>query len=544
MKDSKKLMIWLPLVAAVIFAGGWWAGRAMMQRGAGWNSSDGKIGTLLGLIRTQYVDEVNIDSLTEEILPELMAKLDPHSVYISADELADVNSELEGSFSGVGISFSIMEDTITVIEVLSGGPAEKVGLLAGDRIVSVNDSIVAGTGVTNQGVMKLLRGAKDTRVELGIKRSTAPDLLSFSVTRGDIPVTSIDAAYMIGDSIGYVKVNKFGRNTDGEFLTALARLRAQNARSYIIDLRGNVGGYLDKAILMANEFLPAGRPIVMTKGRDGIIEQEVYSDGNGDFQEPDMVVLLDEYSASSSEIFAGAMQDNDRGLILGRRSFGKGLVQRQIELPDSSAIRLTVSRYYTPSGRCIQKTYSLGDNDRYSNEILERFYNGEAFHADSISFDENLKFSTSTGRTVYGGGGIMPDIFIPTDTTNITSYYINVVNAGLLNKFAFQYTDQNRARLEGCKTVADMLEALPSDDRLLQQFVTFAAHNGVPARWYYINLSRPLLVNRLKALIARDVVGMGGYYDIANRLDNTVAAAVEALESGKAKFPIEGTPAR
>ncbi len=534
-------MIWLPVAAAVMFAGGWWAGRAMMQRGGGWNSSDGKIGTLLGLIRSQYVDEVNIDSLTEEILPELMAKLDPHSVYISADELQDVNSELEGSFSGVGISFSIMEDTITVIEVLSGGPAEKVGLLAGDRIVSVNDSLVAGNGVTNQGVMKMLRGAKDTRVELGIKRNTSPDLLKFSVTRGDIPVTSIDAAYMIGDSIGYVKVNKFGRNTDGEFLTALARLRAQNACRYIIDLRGNVGGYLDKAILMANEFLPAGRPIVMTKGRDGVVEQEVYSDGTGDFRAQEVVVLLDEYSASSSEIFAGAIQDNDRGLILGRRSFGKGLVQRQIELPDSSAVRLTVSRYYTPSGRCIQKTYSLGDNDRYSNEILERFYNGEAFHADSVSFDEKLRFSTSTGRTVYGGGGIMPDIFIPSDTTNITSYYINVVNAGLLNKFAFQYTDQNRMRLDGCKTVAELLEALPPDDRLLQQFVTFAAQNGVPARWYYINLSRPLLVNRLKALIARDVVGMGGYYDIANRLDNTVAAAIEALDSGKARYPITGS---
>lgn len=538
MKNSSKLMIWLPLIAAVMFAGGWWAGNAFTHRGAMWNSRDGKLGTVLGLIRSEYVDEVDIDSLTEVMLPDLMAKLDPHSVYISADELQAVNSELEGSFSGVGISFSIMGDTITVIEILSGGPAEKVGMLAGDRIVTVNDSLVAGTGISNQGVMNLLRGARDTRVELGIKRNTSPDLLKYTLTRGDIPVTSIDAAYMIADSIGYVKVNKFGRNTDSEFLTALARLRGENATRYIIDLRGNVGGYLDKAILMANEFLPKYRPIVMTKGRDGVVEQEVYSDGTGDFQTPEMVVLLDEYSASSSEIFAGAMQDNDRGLIIGRRSFGKGLVQRQIELPDSSAVRLTVSRYYTPSGRCIQKTYAPGDNDRYSFEIYERFDNGEAFSADSVSFDENLRFATSTGRTVYGGGGIMPDIFVPTDTTNITSYYINVVNAGLLNKFAFDYTDRNRARLADCDTVDDLLAALPSDDRLLQQFVTFAAQNGVPARWYYINLSRPLIVNRLKALIARDVIDMGAYYDIANRFDSTVAAALSALQEGRARFPI------
>jgi len=538
MKNTDKLLIWLPLVAAVMFAGGWWAGRAFTHGGVMWDGSDGKLGTVLGLIRSQYVDEVDIDSLTEVMLPDLMAKLDPHSVYIPADDLQDVNSELEGSFCGVGISFSIMQDTISVIEILSGGPAEKVGMLAGDRIVTVNDSLVAGTGITNQGVLNMLRGARDTRVELGIKRNTSPDILKYTLTRGDIPVTSIDAAYMIADSIGYVKVNKFGRNTDSEFLTALARLRGNGAARFIIDLRGNVGGYFDKAILMANEFLPKYRPIVMTKGRDGVVEQEVYSDGTGDFQAQEVVVLLDEYSASSSEIFAGAMQDNDRGLVLGRRSFGKGLVQRQIELPDSSAVRLTVSRYYTPSGRCIQKTYALGDNDRYSNEILERFYNGEAFHADSVSFDENLKFSTSTGRTVYGGGGIMPDIFIPTDTTNITNYYINVVNAGLLNKFSFDYTDRNRARLADCTTVDELLEALPSDDRLLQQFVTYASHNGVPARWYYINLSRPLIVNRLKALIARDVIGMGAYYDIANRLDSTVGAAVDALQSGKARFPI------
>jgi carboxyl-terminal processing protease len=538
MKGTKKLLIWLPLVAALFFAGGWWTGRVVMQRGTMWTSANGKLGSVLGLIRNYYVDDIDMDSLTEVLLPDLMAKLDPHSMYIPASELQDVNSELEGSFGGVGISFSIMDDSITVVEIISGGPAEKVGMMAGDRIVTVNDSVVAGTGVTNQGVLNMLRGARDTRVELGVKRTNSPKLLKFSITRGDIPVNSIDAAYMLDDSIGYVKVNKFSRNTDAEFLTAMARLRSQNATSFIIDLRGNVGGYFEKAIVMANEFLPSGKPIVVTKGRNGIVEQEIYSDGTGGFQDQPVVVLLDEYSASSSEIFAGALQDNDRALIVGRRSFGKGLVQRQIELPDSSALRLTVSRYYTPSGRCIQKSYTHGDNDSYSNELMERYYRGEAFHADSIMFNTRLKFTTSTGRTVYGGGGIMPDIFVPTDTTDITSYYINVVNGGILHKYAFQYTDQNRSRLEGCKTVEDLLDRLPADDRLLYQFVTYASQNGIPARWYYINMSRMLIVNRVKALIARDVVGMGGYYDIANRIDTTVGTAVQAIQQGKANHPI------
>lgn len=538
MNSKRNIFIWLPLLLAVVLAAGMWMGRTFLSDSDRHVGGSAKLGSIFRLIDREYVDRVDVDSLVELTIPDLLTRLDPHTVYISAAELADVNSELEGSFSGVGVSFSIINDTITVVEVLSGGPAEKVGLLAGDRIVAVDDSIVAGTGVTNQQVFKLLRGEKDTRVKLGISRSTSPKILDFTLTRGDIAVNSVDASYMLSDDVGYVKVNKFGRTTYDEFLTALLMLKNAGATTFVVDLRGNGGGFMDRAILMVNEFLDAGLPIVLTKGRDGVVEQSAYSDGLGSFRDKKIVVLIDEFSASASEIFAGALQDNDRGLIIGRRSFGKGLVQQQIELPDSSAIRLTVSRYYTPSGRCIQKDYVPGRVDNYSNEILERYNHGEAFTADSISFNEDLRFITSTGRTVYGGGGIMPDIFVPTDTTCYTGYYINVVNAGLLQKFSFQYADRNRDRFDGCIDVEQVLERLPGDDSLLQSFVAYAAQNGIPARWYYINISKPLLVNQLKALIARDLLGSAAYYEISNRRDATVEQALRAVEQGKADFPL------
>lgn len=538
MNSKRNIFIWLPLLLAVVLAAGMWMGRTFLSDSDRHVGGSAKLGSIFRLIDKEYVDRVDVDSLVELTIPDLLTRLDPHTVYISAAELADVNSELEGSFSGVGVSFSIINDTITVVEVLSGGPAEKVGLLAGDRIVAVDDSIVAGTGVTNQQVFKLLRGEKDTRVKLGISRSTSPKILDFTLTRGDIAVNSVDASYMLSDDVGYVKVNKFGRTTYDEFLTALLMLKNAGATTFVVDLRGNGGGFMDRAILMVNEFLDAGLPIVLTKGRDGVVEQSAYSDGLGSFRDKKVVVLIDEFSASASEIFAGALQDNDRGLIIGRRSFGKGLVQQQIELPDSSAIRLTVSRYYTPSGRCIQKDYVPGRVDNYSNEILERYNHGEAFTADSISFNEDLRFITSTGRTVYGGGGIMPDIFVPTDTTCYTGYYINVVNAGLLQKFSFQYADRNRDRFDGCIDVEQVLERLPGDDSLLQSFVAYAAQNGIPARWYYINISKPLLVNQLKALIARDLLGSAAYYEISNRRDATVEQALRAVEQGKADFPL------
>ncbi|MDE5923661.1 MAG: S41 family peptidase, partial [Muribaculum sp.] len=376
------------------------------------------------------VDEVSVDSLIEQSLPDLIANLDPHSHYIPAKDLKAVNDELEGSFSGIGISFTMFTDTITVNEVIPGGPSEKAGILPGDRIVTINDSIVAGMGIAQTDIVKRLRGMKGSVVKLGIRRSTSKKPLTFEVTRGDIPLNSVDAAYMISPETGYIKVNKFGRTTYDEFLTALARLTAAGAGNFIVDLRGNGGGFLEMAIMMANEFLPVGSPIVEPRGRHESENSAIASDGNGSFQNAGLVVLLDEYSASASEIFAGAMQDNDRALIVGRRSFGKGLVQRQITLPDSSAVRLTVQRYYTPSGRCIQKDYRLGERGAYEKDITNRYEHGEFFASDSIHLNKELEYLTIGGRKVYGGGGIMPDVFVPNDTVGISSYYINVLNAG------------------------------------------------------------------------------------------------------------------
>ncbi len=385
-------------------------------------------------------------------------------------------------------------------------------------------------------MLKQLRGERDTRVKLGIKRPTSKKTLSFEVTRGDIPVTSIDASYMVSPGIGYVKVNKFGRTTYDEFWQALNELKREGAQDYILDLRGNTGGFMEIAFLMANEFLEKGETIVSTKERDFYSTEVVRADGTGNFKEAQLVVLLDEFSASSSEILAGALQDNDRALIVGRRSFGKGLIQHQSVLADSSAIRLTVGRYYTPSGRCIQKDYS--NSALYGHDILDRYNRGEMFSQDSIKLDKSLEFTTRNGRMVYGGGGIMPDIFVPNDTSGITSYYINVANAGLLHKFAFDYVDSHRDELSQAKTVDELLTKLPADDTFLRSFVNFAARNGVSARWYYINISHDLIVNQLKALIARDALGTGAYFNITNTMDANVQRAVKELLNGGAAFPI------
>ncbi|MDE6076413.1 MAG: S41 family peptidase, partial [Muribaculaceae bacterium] len=390
--------------------------------------------------------------------------------------------------------------TVNVIEVIPGGPAEKVGLLPGDRIIKADTINLTGKDISSEDVFKTLRGQKGTTVVLQIKRSNAKQPLTFDVIRGDIPVNSVDCSYMVNDSIGYLRVTKFARNTYNEFFTALSDLKAEGAEKFIIDLRGNSGGFMDQAIYMANEFLPAGRMIVYTKGRRPENETMAISDGRGNFKENEITVLTNEYSASASEIFAGAIQDNDRGLVIGRRSFGKGLVQNQTELPDSSAIRLTVARYYTPSGRSIQKEYTRGKDGKYELDIVDRFTHGEFYNADSIKFDKSKIFSTSNGRTVYGGGGIMPDIFVPEDTTGFTSYYINVANKGLVQKYAYSVADKYRDLLKGSKSLERLLKILPRDNTLLENFVNFAVKNGVPARWYYINQSRQLLLGQIKAM--------------------------------------------
>lgn len=534
----KNPVIWIPLLVAASFVGGMFAMKGLYGSD-GRDDARRKFATVLGIIDNEYVDDVDIDSLLEATYPDLLAGLDPHSVYIPAEDLEAVNSELEGSFSGIGISFNMLNDTVNVLEVISGGPSQKVGLMAGDRIVTIDDSVASGRKWTNERVMSTLRGEEGSTVRLGVKRGTAPKLLEFEVTRGPIPVTSVDAAYLIDPETGFIRINKFGSNTYDEFFSSIVNLRSKGAKRYILDLRGNTGGYMEMAIMMANEFLPAHRLIVSTKGRSADSESRAVSDGNGTFADEEVVVLLDEFSASASEILAGALQDQDRGLVVGRRSFGKGLVQRQMGLPDGSAVRLTIARYYTPSGRCIQKVYRRGEGAEYENDLVERFNRGEAYSADSIHMDENLIFSTLSGRKVYGGGGIMPDIFVPNDTAAITSYYLNVLNAGLLQRFAFQWADSHRASLSKAPDTPSLLRQLPDDDALLQEIAAFAAANGVPARWYYINISRPLLVNDLKALIARDILGASAYYEVANASDPTVQRALQALRDGEAHTPVK-----
>lgn len=534
----------MPIVIAVSLIGGIWIGIKFSDIHSS-GKGEKKLSEILELIKNDYVDEVDVDSLIEHTLPNLLANLDPHSTYIPAEDLQAVNDDLDGSFSGIGIAFTMLTDTVTVSEVIAGGPSEKIGLMPGDRIMTIDDSLVAGQNIPNTDIVKMLKGEKGTKVKLGIRRKSAKKMLTFEVTRGDIPVNSIDAAYIIAPETGYIKVNKFGRTTRDEFLTGLVKLKNEGANRYIVDLRGNGGGFLEMAIYMANEFLPPNSPIVFTRGRKPMEDSQVFSDGTGAFQEAPLIVLLDEYSASASEIFAGAMQDNDRALIVGRRSFGKGLVQRQTTLPDSSAIRLTVQRYFTPSGRCIQKDYQLGKRSAYELDIVNRYEHGEFYNSDSIKFNEDLQFRTLNGRTVYGGGGIMPDVFVPNDTSGVTKYYYDVVNAGLLQKFAFEYTDKNRTALSQAKTLQEFMSRLPDDDELLQLFVAYAVRKGIPARWYYINISRNLIVKNLRALIASDILGREYLYQVINTDDATVQRAISELDAGNAVAPIlpESEPA-
>lgn len=513
--NNKHDYLWLPLaIAFSVIIGIVLGNQFSNQRYTA--DSDRKLNTILNLIADDYVDDsVNINNLIEMSIPQILSKLDPHTVYFSAKDMKAAQEELDGSFSGIGISFQIYNDTITVIEVIPGGPSYKAGILAGDRIVTVDDSTYVGESVDANFVKSKLRGDKNTIVKLGIKRSTSTKLLTFNVKRGDVPVNSVDAYYMIEPTTGYVKVNQFGSNTYNEFINALSTLKKDGAKRYIVDLRGNGGGYMEVAITMANEFLSENQLIVCTKGRFKRDDSMVYSDGNGSFQDAELVVLIDEYSASASEIFAGAIQDNDRGLIIGNRSFGKGLVQKQFMLPDSSAIRLTIARYYTPSGRCIQKSYKEGEM-AYEKELLNRYSNGELFSRDSIKIDKSKIFETAHGRKVYGGGGIIPDIFVPRDTSGISSYYIAVLNAGLIQQFAFHYVDVNRGVLKQMKDYKQFLRTLPGNDALINDFVDYAAHKGIPARWYYINISRDLIASQLKALIARDV-----FYTMPTTLSST-----------------------
>ncbi len=537
MRIKHNSIIWYPLVISIAIVLGIFIGNYISTKKFTLDK-DRKINAVLNLIQSEYVDSIDVKDLVEQAIPAIIGNLDPHSYYIPASDIRAENEKLDGSMSGIGVSFFMMNDTANVDQVIPNGPAEKVGMLAGDRIISVNGESIVGGTLTAEGIRSKIRGEKGTKVKIGVKRNSSKKTLTFTITRDDIPMNTIDVSYMLDDKTGYIKIAQFGKNTYDEFFAALSKLKKDGASRYIVDLRGNPGGYMEMAILMVNEFLEQGELIVYTKGRKEREDIQVWSDDQGSFHDAQVAVLIDEYSASASEIMAGALQDNDRGLVVGRRSFGKGLVQKQIYLPDSSAIRLTIARYYTPSHRCIQKDYTLGDEDDYSKELYDRYSHGELYSADSIKVDKSKIFRTANGRIVYGGGGIVPDIFVPNDTTGITTYYRAVANLGLLQQYVYTYVDINRDQLKNVKSVKQLMGMMPSDDALTYDFVCYARDNGVPMRWYYINLSRSLIARQLRALVIRDVLGSEEFYRYYNRTDNTVNAALKALNDGKGKFPI------
>ena len=505
------------------------AQRIVYQNGQ-WHIEQSKVDRLLQLMENAYVDSLNLDSITDEVMSELVQKLDPHSAYIPKEDLEMVNSELAGSFSGIGVQFTIQQDTVRIVAVIAGGPSEGVGVLAGDKIITVDDSTFVGKKINNEKVMRTLRGEKGTQVKLGVQRAGAKDLLYYNITRGDIPVNSVDAKFIIeskGEKIGFIRVNKFSETTYKEFISALAELNAKDATSYIVDLRENSGGYMDQAIKMANEFLKSGELIVYSEGR-AYPRYEAKANGGGRFKNVPLVVLIDDFSASASEIFAGAMQDNDRAQIIGRRSFGKGLVQQQMPFDDGSAVRLTVARYYTPSGRCIQKPYTMGDQGDYQKELLERYEHGEFYSADSVHFTDTTTYRTKKGRIVHGGGGIMPDVFVGRDTTLNTPWYNRCVNLAYTYQFAYQYTDKHRKELNKFKDWQSLEKYLLKQD-IIPQFVAFAEDKGVERNEAEIQKSRPLMTRLLNAYIVRNILGDDGFFPLFERDDEITKVAVEQL---------------
>ncbi len=533
---SKKRFVWLPVIIAAavcagIYAGNFYTRISLSDKNLSSLSERNKIDNLINIIDRHYVDTINPTDIIEKVMPKIMKELDPHSLYIKASDFQKINEPLEGSFSGIGIQFNMAIDTVTVVSVIPGGPSDKVGLQAGDRIVTINDTAYVGKEIDMDDISTRLRGPKGTVVKVGVKRATSKDLLPFEITRGDIPLNSLDASFMIDDQSGYIKISRFGRTTYTEFMNALAQLRNEGASNYIIDLRGNSGGYMDEAINMVNEFLPKDRLIVYTEGKASP-RNEAISNGTGAFQANPIVVLMDEWSGSASEIFAGAIQDNDRGTIIGVRSYGKGLVQQQIPFADGSAIRLTIARYYTPSGRSIQREYKLGESEEYELDYISRLEHGELLSQDSIKQNDSLRYETHNGRTVYGGGGITPDIFVPRDTTNITTYYLQVMNTGVLYRFAFEYADKNREILKqyaDCGSLLTYLQGQP----LLEEFVNYAQSKGIKRRPVYIQISKQLISEALYAYIIRNTLEENDFYKVLSKSDKTILKAQEILREGK-----------
>ena len=501
------------------------------------NSGSNRINNLLHIIDDQYVDAVDIDSLVDMAMPEILAKLDPHSVYIKASDVDLANDELRGSFSGVGIEFVIRDDTLHVQNVIGNGPAERAGLIAGDKIISIDDKPFVGKKATNEEAIHLLKGPKGTKVKIGVVRYGHKDVKYFTITRGEIPQKSISSTYMMNDSIGYIRIKNFSETTYTEMIVALTTLEQNNFKNLVIDLRDNTGGYLDKAVQIANEFLPRNKLIVYTQGRKSP-RTEYKSDGRGSYKDIPLVVLINETSASAAEIFAGAMQDNDRATIIGRRSFGKGLVQQQIEFPDHSMIRLTIARYYTPSGRCIQKPYEKGNELGYLEELSERYYNGEYFSQDSIKHT-GPAYHTGIGRVVYGGGGITPDIFVPEDTTDITSYYKGALINGLLVQYGLIYTDDNRLKLNNFKEMTQLSSYLMRQN-VVEKFAVFADEHNYKRRNLMIQKSHKLIERFIISRIIYNMMDFNEYMKYDNQDDNVVKEALNVLRSRKA-FPVKPT---
>ena len=531
-KNYRFTPLWMAISVVIgILIGSFYANHFSGNRLSIINTSGNKLNNLLHIIDDQYVDTVNINDLVEKAMPQILSELDPHSVYITAREGEIANDDLRGSFSGIGIEFVIRQDTIRVQNVISNGPAERAGVLAGDKIVEVDDSVFVGKKVTNEEAMHRLKGPKDTKVKLGVLRYGEKKIQHITVTRGEIPTKSVTASYMLDDESGYIKIRNFGENTYPELLIALAKLSQRGFSNLVIDLRSNTGGYLESAVQIANEFLSKGQLIVYTEGRR-YPRQEYRADGRGSYQRIPLVILVDEGSASASEILAGAIQDNDRGTIVGRRSFGKGLVQKPMEFTDHSMIRLTIARYYTPSGRCIQKPYADGED--YEGDWMQRYQHGEFFSQDSIKHT-GPAYHTNNGRTVYGGGGITPDIFIPEDTIGMSSYYKEASLTGLILQFAYNYTDENRAKLSSFTDVWEMERYLKGQNTV-EKFVVFAEKNGLKRRNLMIQKSHKLLERYVNSRIIYNILNEQAWTEYLNRDDPAIIETLRLFRNGEA-FP-------
>lgn len=491
-----------------------------------------KLSSILNYIEREYVDPISRLDVEEKTIPKILEELDPHSLYIPASDLERVNESLEGNFSGIGIQFNMLNDTLVVINTVANGPSQHVGVMAGDRIIVVDKDTVAGVKMPSDSIVRKLRGPRGTSVSIEVERENNDGLITFQITRDNIPLYSVDVSYMITDEIGYIKINQFAKTTFEEYQKSFFDLQKKGMTKLILDLRDNGGGYMNTAVNIADQFLPNNELIVYTEG-NAKGKDEYNSTPGGFCTDVDIIVLIDEGTASASEILAGALQDNDRGTIIGRRSFGKGLVQEQRQFSDGSAVRLTIARYYTPTGRCIQKPYTNGAEDYY-NDLTTRYMHGELTYKDSIHFNDSLKFTTPKGKIVYGGGGIMPDIFVPFDTSGVTEYFFNVRNKGLLYRFCLEYSDKDRKNLQKINNPDDFIDYV-NRKNVLAKFISFAEREGIAPDYADIKVSKELLTIQLSAYISRNIMDNYGFYPIVHKIDNTLLKAVEEFSEKTAQ---------